>query len=73
MTTNGILSLRLSDKSSRKDLDAFAREIARPPYGGIIQNIIQGEILLLKKGRESAADIEMLIAELSRMIGTVKS
>ena len=73
MTANGTLSLQLSEKSSRKDLDAFAREIARPPYGGVIQNIIQGEKFLLKKGQDSAADIDKLIAELNRMISTAEN
>ena len=68
MTANGILSLNLSEESSQQDLDAFAREIARPPYGGVIQNIIAGEKFLLEKGQDSAADIEKLIEEISRAI-----
>jgi len=67
MTTSGILALNLDETSPDKDVELFAREIAKPEYGGIIQSIIQGERFLFKVGNSSIADLDRLIASLEQV------
>ncbi|MFM7329709.1 MAG: hypothetical protein ACKO3B_13370 [Bacteroidota bacterium] len=68
MTASGILSLDLGPESAASDIKLFEQEISRPEYGSVIQNIIEGEQYLFRKGESSISDINELIEDLDLII-----
>lgn len=67
MTHSGILGLNLNEQSPAEDFTTFSIHLRKPEYGSIIQNIIQGERFLHRKGEASIADINLLIRDLEEM------